>query len=75
MSHPDRPTQFLKRDPLGLAEGALSGLSDKDKVNFVLALLMKTTDPDAVAALRSAGNQLVALSDTLMREAYEQECG
>jgi hypothetical protein len=57
------------------AEEALKGLSDKDKVNFALALMMKVADPDAAAALRFAGNQLAELSNILMREAFERECG
>lgn len=57
------------------AEEALSGLSDKAKVHFALALLMKATDPDAAAALRFAGNQLIELSNIMMREAFERECG
>jgi len=57
------------------AEEALSGLSDKAKVHFALALIMKVTDPDAVAAVRFAGCQLAELSNILMREAFERECG
>jgi|LULG01.1.fsa_nt_gb hypothetical protein len=57
------------------AEEALQGLSDKDKANFALSLLMKITDPDAAAVVRFAGNQLAELSNILMREAFERECG
>lgn len=55
------------------AEEALEGLSDKAKVNFALALMMKVTDPHAAAALRFAGNQVTDLSNILIREAFEQE--
>ena len=64
--------ECAKRD---MAEEALKGLSDKEKANFALALLMKITDPDAAAVLRFAGNQLTELSNILMREAFERECG
>lgn len=57
------------------AEAALQGLSDKDKANFALSLLMKITDPDAAAVVRFAGSQLAELSNILMREAFERECG
>lgn len=57
------------------AEEALQGLPDKAKVNFALALMMKVTEPDAAAVMRFAGGQITALSDILMREAYERECG
>ena len=58
-----------------MAEEALADLSDKDKVNFALALMMKTTDPDAAACLRFAGSQLAELANILMREAFERKCG
>jgi hypothetical protein len=58
-----------------VAEDALSGLSDKEKVNFALALMMKTTDPDAAACLRFASSQIAELANILMREAFGRECG
>lgn len=67
----DTRRQFLEAKAQQ-AEGALLGLSDRDKVHFALALLMKTTDPDAVAALRFAGNQLAELSRILMREEFDR---
>ncbi len=66
---------IMEVDQRTAAEEALSGLSDKAKVHFALALLMKVTDPDAVAALRFAANQIAELSNVLMREAFERECG
>lgn len=74
MTHLTQQKQFecAKR---ATAEEALKGLSDKEKANFALALLMKITDPDAAAVLRFAGNQLTELSNILMREAFERECG
>jgi len=56
-----------------LAEEALAGLSDREKVNFALALMMKTTDADAVATIRFAGSQLAELANILTREAFEGE--
>lgn len=55
------------------AEQAVSGLSDREKVHFALALMMRLTDPDAVAALRFAANELVGLGDALARKAYAEE--
>lgn len=57
------------------AEAALDGLSDKAKVHFALSLVMKVTDPNAFAAVSFAGRQITELSNILMREAYERECG
>jgi len=57
------------------AEEALDGLSDKAKVHFALALVMKVSDPSAVPALSFAGRQITELSNILMREAFERECG
>lgn len=59
----------------GMAEETLSGLSDKAKVNFALSLMMKVTDPDAAGALHFAGGQITNLSNIMMREAFERECG
>lgn len=57
------------------AEEALKSLSDKGKVNFALALLMKVNDPDAAACLRFAGSQLAELANVLMRKSFERERG
>lgn len=56
------------------AEEALEGLSDKDKVNFALALVMKVTDPHAAAVMAFAGKRITEISEILVREAYEREC-
>ncbi len=57
------------------AEEALKGLSDKAKVNFSLSLMMKVTDPDAAGAMHFAGGQITNLSNIMMHEAFERECG
>lgn len=74
MTHLTQQKQFECAQRAAAVE-ALQGLSDRDKANFALALLMKITDPDAAAVLRFAGNQLTELSNILMREAFERECG
>lgn len=57
------------------AHEAMGILTNKEKVNFALALLMKSAEPDACATIRHAANQLTELSNILMREAFESECG
>lgn len=57
------------------AQCALSDLSDTDKANFALALLMEIKDPDAVAAMRYAASRVAELTNIMMREAFERECG
>lgn len=74
MTHLTKQEQF-ESDQRIVAEKALNGLSDKAKIHFALALVMKTTDPDAAAALRFAANHMSELSNILMREAFERECG
>lgn len=41
-----------------IAEVALHGLSDKDKVHFALKLILDTTDPDAAGTLSFAANRI-----------------
>ena len=74
MTHLAQQKQF-ETAQRGMAAEALSGLSDKAKVNFALALMMKVTDPDAAGAMRFAGGQITNLSNIMMREAFERECG
>lgn len=58
-----------------IAEEALRGLSDKDKVHFALKLILDTTDPDAAGTLSFAANRITEHAHIVMREAFERECG
>ncbi len=56
-----------------IAEEALRGLSDKDKVHFALKLILDTTDAHAVGAMSFAAKRIDEHANILMREAYERE--
>lgn len=57
------------------AEEALSGLSDTDKVHFVLGVCQSITDPAACGSLAFAARSISAHSDDLLRAVFERECG
>lgn len=56
------------------AEDALEGLSEKDKVYFALALLMRVREPAAMDALRFTGKMATDLADALIRDPDKREC-
>jgi hypothetical protein len=58
-----------------IAEEALRGLSDKNKVHFALKLILDTTDGQAAGTLSLAANRITEHAHILMREAFERECG
>ncbi len=58
-----------------IAENALAGLSDKDRVHFALRLILGACDPQAAGCVSFAARQIGEHASTLMREAFEQGCG
>ena len=58
----------------GIAENALRGLTDRTRIHFALKIMMESTDPDAVSALRWAQKRIGEHADVIVREAFETEC-
>lgn len=57
------------------AEAALHGLSDRDRVNFALRLILGARDPRAAGLLSFAAGQITDHAHCLMRAAFERDCG
>lgn len=58
-----------------MAEAALRGLSDRDRVNFALHLILGTRDPRAAGLLSFAAGQVTEHAHCLMRASFERDCG
>lgn len=56
-----------------IAEEALKGLPDRDRVHFALRQMLGVHDPEAAGALAFAASRVRELADILVREAYERE--
>jgi len=57
------------------ANMALFGLTDRQRTHYALAIISGINDPDAVAALRFAANQISEVCNRLTRKAASQREG
>ncbi len=57
------------------AEEALNNLPEKERVHFVLKVLLDVSDHKAIGAMLYAAHRINEHTNILMREEFERECG